>query len=110
FGASAFVGCARRSAPMLRPLFTLVVLSGCTQLVIIRADTNDFLKDPATRVSLNAPITDVQPVLDQLFYERGFRSTGIQKAANGTQVIIYKGPRPVPPEAAAYGIQLGSWF
>jgi hypothetical protein len=68
------------------------------------------LKEPATRVSLNAPIAEVQPVLDELFGQRGFRSTGIQKAENGSQVIIYKGPRPVPPEAAAYGIQLGSWF
>ncbi len=26
------------------------------------------------------------------------------------RVDFYKGPRAVPPEAAAYGIQLGSWY
>jgi hypothetical protein len=95
---------------MLRLLSVLALLSGCTSLITLRADTNDYLKDPATRVSLNAPITEVQPVLDELFFQRGFRSSGIQRADNGSQVIIYKGPRQVPPEAAAYGVQLGSWF
>ncbi len=95
---------------MFRLLPLAVVLFGCSNLVVIRGSSNDYLKKRATTVVVNAPPATVQPVVDELFFSRGFRPTSTLTGENQSQVIIYKGSRPVPPNAAPYGLQLGSWY
>jgi hypothetical protein len=95
---------------ILRLVAVGVCLAGCSNLVVLRGSSNDFLKKKAATVTLNSPMAAVQPALDDLFYQRGFRSTSSVTGQGGSQVIIYKGPRPVPPEVGAYGVQLGSWY
>lgn len=98
---------------MLRPLVVavaVVVTSGCSNLVVVRGSSNDFLKRKATTVQLNAPPNVVQERLDQQMDRRGFRPAASHAGANGATVLIYKGSRRVSREARDYGIQLGSWF
>lgn len=98
---------------MLRLLAVAAVavpMFACSNLVVIRGSTNDFLKRKATSVTLNTPLQQVQPVLDELMLQRGFRPTSNSAGEKGAQLIIYRGSRPVPPDIQAYGIQLGSWF
>ena len=83
---------------------------GCTSMVTLRGSSNDYLRKKGTMVTLTVSQAQVHPVLDQLFYERGFAQAGTQPGDNNSEIIIYKGARSVPPEAAAYGVQLGSWF
>jgi hypothetical protein len=87
-----------------------VTSSGCASMITLRGSSSDFLQPKATSLPLSAPMQAVQPVIDQLFVERGFVQSGVQPGQNASQVYFYKGARAVPPEAAAYGIQLGSWF
>ena len=99
---------------MLRLLAVAVAVlvsgSGCSNLITVRGSSSDFLKRKATVVTLNAPQNVVQQRLDDVMDRRGFRQTSTHPASNGTTLIIYKGSRRVPREAANYGIQLGSWF
>lgn len=98
---------------MNRLLFAVLAMSltGCTSMLVLRGSSNDFLKRKATTLDLNSPVATVQPVLDELFFQRGFRPSGQPVAGDkGSKIIVYKGMRAVPPEAASYGIQLGSWY
>jgi len=95
---------------MLRLLVPALALCGCSNLVVIRGSSNDYLKKRATTVVVNQPAAEVQPVLDELFMARGFRQAGTLPGENQSQVVYYKGSRAVPPNAAPYGIQLGSWY
>src|SRR5262245_41919581 len=97
---------------MVRLLFALVVssLCACSNLVVIRGSSNDYLKKRAATVLVSQPVTEVQPVLDELMLARGFRAAGTQAGDKQSQIITYRGTRPVPPGVAPYGIQLGSWF
>ncbi|MBL8953003.1 MAG: hypothetical protein JNK82_19655 [Myxococcaceae bacterium] len=95
---------------MLRLLCVAVVLSGCSNLIVVRGSSNDFLKRKATSVVLNAPQKVVQERLDEMFERKGFRPYSSTPGENGSQVLIYRGSRRVPREAQAYGIELGSWF
>jgi hypothetical protein len=90
-------------------IFTAVVLS-CTSMLTLRGSSSDYLKKKGTMVSVNVSSAQVHPVLDQLMYERGFAPAGSQLGANNAEIIFYKGARAVPPEAAQYGVMLGSWF
>ena len=88
-----------------------VALMGCSNLVVVRASSNDYLKKRATSVSLTAATATVIPMLDQLFQLRGFaRLPATRTGENGSQLFIYKGARALPPELAAYNLQLGSWY
>lgn len=89
---------------------SLVALSSCASMQVIRGSSSDFLKRKATTLSLNATPTAVTPLLDQLFMQRGFSAIGGQSAEKGGTVYLYRGPRALPPEVAAQGIALGSWF
>ena len=95
---------------MVRLTVVLVVLSGCTSTLTLRASSSDFLKLKATTLSLTAPPAEVTAMLNTLFFERGFRPSGTSAGDNGTKVYFYKGSRPVPPQVANSGIQVGSWF
>lgn len=95
---------------MLRLALVLAVLSGCTSTLTLRGSSSDFLKRKATTLALDNPAPQITATLNQLFHERGFRPAGITPGENGTQVYFYKGPRPMPPDMVAAGIQLGSWF
>src|SRR5687767_6839761 len=95
---------------MIRLLLLSLLVAGCASTLTLRASSSDFLKKKAITVSVNQPPQVVQPLLDDLFNQRGYRPTGTQTGANGSTVIIYKGARAVPPAQAAWGLQLGSWF
>ena len=95
---------------MSRLLVVGLLVCGCSNLVVVRGSTNDFLQPKATSVTLNAPARQVQERLDELMDRRGFRPALSQAGENGTQVVIYKGSRRVPREAASFGVELGSWF
>ena len=89
----------------------VVVSTGCSNLIVVRGSSNDFLKRKATTVQLNAPVDVVRQRLDEMMDRRGFKAqTPVQPGNNGTTVVIYRGSRRVPRETASYGIQLGSWF
>jgi hypothetical protein len=88
----------------------MATAAGCSSLIVVRGSSNDFLKRKATSVQLNAPQQVVQERLDQQMDRRGFKPSMTQAGEKGTTVVIYKGSRHVPREAAAYGVQLGSWF
>src|SRR5262245_47284854 len=97
---------------MVRRLLAVAVLSlcACSNLVVVRGSSNDYLKRRATTVIITQPAAEVMPVLDELMLSRGFRPSGSQPGAKQSQIVIYRGSRPVPPNIAPYGIQLGSWF
>jgi hypothetical protein len=95
---------------MLRLLAVAVVVTGCSNLIVVRGSSNDFLKRKATKVTLNAPQNVVQQRMDELMDRRGFRPISTQAAGDGTSIVIYKGSRHVPREVQNYGITLGSWF
>ncbi|MBK7857242.1 MAG: hypothetical protein IPJ65_01205 [Archangiaceae bacterium] len=83
---------------------------GCNPQLILRGSSNDFLKHKATIVSLNLQPAQIQPVLDELFFQRGFRPASTQTGDKGSVVVVYKGSRPIPPDAANVGINIGSWY
>jgi hypothetical protein len=97
---------------MKRTLFFFLAVGSlsCASMVTIRGSSNDYLKQKGTMVPLTVSSAQVHPVLDQLFFERGFAPAGSQVGDNSSEIVFYKGARSVPPEAAQYGIQLGSWF
>jgi hypothetical protein len=96
---------------MLRFLPLLVLLTSCgPKMLILRGSSNDFLKRKATAVAFLQPPEVIQGALDGLMFQIGMKPTSTQAGEKGSKVVIYKGPRAVPPELAAYGITLGSWY
>jgi hypothetical protein len=88
----------------------VLCVSGCASTVTIRSSSNDFLQQKGTMVQLNVPVGAVEAELDRTFSELGFSRSDALPGANNSEVVIYKGPRYVPREAADFGVQLGSWF
>jgi hypothetical protein len=98
---------------MLRLVLGVSVVAslGCSNLVVIRASSNDFLKKKATSVLVPHPPQTVMPVIDELFQQRGYmRQPGQRGGENGSQLFFYRGPRALPPELSSYNLQLGSWY
>lgn len=94
-GALAAVGCAGW-------------LVGCASTVTLRASTSDFLKPQAMSALVTSPPSQVGPVVEQLFAQRGYPLVGREVLKGEVHFLYFRGPRLPGSDGAA--MNLGSYY